>query len=97
MEGTFNSAKSQLKANYVQHFLTGEDKYKATYEAAQATMDSILMKAPDQEEPESIKKTHERSVVMLNQTGKVTSIPGQSWKYWTIGLLLLGTFGLSMF
>jgi len=54
MEGTFASAKNQYKSNYVQHVLTGEEKYKTAYESAEKTMQSILSQAPP-EEPEKLK------------------------------------------
>ena len=94
MEGTFTSAKNQFKLNYVQYFLTGEEKYKTTYEAAKQTMDSILDKAPEVEPEESLKETHERSHVKMHQN-PVTSIPTQGWKYWTLGLLTLSIIVLS--
>ena len=99
MEGTFDSAKNQYKSNYVQYFLTKEPKYKSAYETAQKTMDSILEKAPTPgEEPEKLKPTRERSYRAFHQkeTGQ-TSLPSQSWKYWTLGSLLLVTAGLAMF
>lgn len=94
MEGTFTSAKNQFKLNYIQHFLTGEEKYKGAYEAAKQTMESILDKAPESEPQESLKETHERSHVKFHQA-PVTSIPTQSWKYWTLGLLTLSIVVLS--
>lgn len=94
MEGTFASAKNQFKLNYIQHFLTGEEKYKDAYEAAKQTMDSILDKAPEPEPQASLKETHERSHVKLHQ-GSVTSIPTQGWKYWMLGLLSLSIVVLS--
>jgi hypothetical protein len=99
MEGTFDSAKSQFKSNYVQYALTNEAKYKTAYETAQKTMDSILEKAPDlNEEPEKLKPIRERSYTRFHQLQVTpTSIPSQSWKYWTLGSLLLVSFGLMMF
>ena len=95
MEGTFASAKNQFKLNYIQHFLTGEEKYKGAYEAAKQTMDSILDKAPELEPQASLKETHERSHVKLHQNYQTTSIPTQGWKYWMLGLLSLSIVVLS--
>jgi len=99
MEGTFDSAKNQYKSNYVQYFLTKEPKYKTAYETAQKTMDSILEKAPTRgEEPEKLKPTQERSYKIFHQESSgPTSLPSQTWKYWTLGSLLLVTAGLGMF
>jgi hypothetical protein len=99
MEGTFDSAKNQYKSNYVQYVLTKEAKYKTAYEAAQKTMDSILEKAPPPpEEPEKLKSIKERSYRDIKQEyPTVTSLPSQSWKYWTLGSLLLVTAALAMF
>ena len=99
MEGTFDSAKNQYKSNYVQYFLTKEPKYKSAYETAQKTMDSILEKAPTRaEQPEKLKPIQERSFRAFHQKAtSQTSLPSQSWKYWTLGSLLLVTAGLGMF
>lgn len=99
MEGTFDSAKNQYKSNYVQYFLTKEPKYKTAYEAAQKTMDSILEKAPTPgEEPEKLKPIRERSYRAFRQEEpNQTTLPTQSWKYWTLGSLLLLTSALAMF
>jgi hypothetical protein len=98
MEGTFDSAKNQYKSNYVQFFLTKEPKYKSAYETAQKTMDSILEKAPTTEEPEKLKPIRERSYRAIHQEEpNQMSIPSQSWKYWTLGSLLLVTSVLGMF
>jgi len=99
MEGTFDSAKNQYKLNYVQYVLTKEAKYKTAYEEAQKTMDSILAKAPDMnEEPEKLKPKREKSYTEFRQVQATpTSIPSQSWKYWTLGSLLLVSAGLMMF
>jgi len=96
MEGTFNSAKNQYQANYIQHALTGDDKYKQIYEAAQKKIESILDKAPPTEESEPLKSTQERSYTRVHQD-PVSSIPTQGWKYWALGSLLLLSFALSMF
>lgn len=88
MEGTFASAKNQYKSNYVQYALTNEEKYKTAYEAAQATMESILAKAPTQE-PEKLKPTSEKSYLRFHRDQSPTSLPSQSWKYWMLGSLLL--------
>jgi hypothetical protein len=95
MEGTFSSAKNQYQSNYVQHALTGEDKYKQAYEAAQNTMESILEKAPPQE-PESLKTIEQKTYQKIHQV-PVSSIPSQNWKYWTLGTGVLVSFVLSMF
>jgi CHASE3 domain sensor protein len=99
MEGTFDSAKNQYKSNYVQFFLTKEPKYKSAYETAQKTMDSILEKAPTPgQEPEKLKPIQERSYRAFHQeVSSQTSLPSQSWKYWTLGSLLLVTTVLGMF
>lgn len=98
MEGTFDSAKNQYKSNYVQYFLTKEEKYKSAYESAQKTMDTILESAPIQQEPEKLKPIREKSYKIFRQESSVpTSLPNQSWKYWTLGSLLLVTAGLGMF
>jgi hypothetical protein len=99
MEGTFDSAKNQYKSNYVQYFLTKEPKYKSAYETAQKTMDSILEKAPSSSmEPEKLKPIQERSYKTFRQEmSSQTSLPNQSWKYWTLGSLLLVTTVLGMF
>jgi hypothetical protein len=99
MEGTFDSAKNQYKSNYVQYVLTKEPKYKSAYEAAQKTMDSILEKAPTPgEEPEKLKPIRERSYREIHQEHPaLTSLPSQSWKYWTLGSLLLLSSVLAMF
>ena len=98
MEGTFDSAKNQYKSNYVQFFLTKEPKYKSAYETAQKTMDSILEKAPADQEPEKLKPTQERSYRAFHQEEpNQTSLPSQAWKYWTLGSLLLVSAGLGMF
>jgi len=98
MEGTFDSAKNQLKANYVQYFLTDDAKYKTSYETAQKTMDSILAKAPPSQEPEKLKPIKEKSYIGFRQeTSSPTSIPSQSWKYWALGTLLLVSSALAMF
>ena len=99
MEGTFNSAKSQYKSNYVQYELTNEPKYKAAYESAQKTMDSILAKAPAPgQEEEKLKPIREKSYTKVHQIqASPTSIPSQTWKYWTVGSLLLVSAGLMMF
>jgi hypothetical protein len=98
MEGTFDSAKNQYKSNYVQYFLTKEAKYKSAYELAQKTMDSILENAPPDQEPEKLKPIQERSYKIFHQeSSAATSLPSQSWKYWTLGSLLLVTAGLGMF
>lgn len=98
MEGTFDSAKNQYKSNYVQYFLTKEAKYKSAYELAQKTMDSILENAPPDQEPEKLKPIQERSYKIFRQESSApTSLPSQSWKYWTLGSLLLVTAGLGMF
>lgn len=96
MEGTFASAKNQYKSNYVQHVLTGEEKYKTAYESAQTAMDAILSKAP-QEEPEKLKPIAENSYKEFHQTPSPTSLPSQGWKYWTLGSLLLVGAVLAMF
>lgn len=95
METTFNSAKNQYKANYIQHALTGEEKYKIAYETAQKTIESILEKAP--EKPVPVKSTRERSFTGFRQEETPPSLPSQSWKYWTLGILLLGSIALAMF
>ena len=98
MEGTFDSAKNQYKSNYVQYFLTKEAKYKSAYELAQKIMDSILENAPPDQEPEKLKPIQERSYKIFHQeSSATTSLPSQSWKYWTLGSLLLVTAGLGMF
>ena len=96
MEGTFNSAKIQYQSNYVQHALTGEDKYKQAYEAAQNTMESILEKAPPEEEAEPLKTIEQKSYQKMHQV-PASSIPSQNWKYWTLGTALLVSFVLSSF
>ena len=96
MEGTFDSAKNQYKSNYVQFVLTKEPKYKTAYEAAQKTMDSILEKAPTPgQEPEKLKPIQERSYRVVHQ--EASGLPSQTWKYWTLGSLLVVTVGLRMF
>jgi hypothetical protein len=100
MEGTFDSAKSQYKTNYVQYELTNEKKYKTAYESAQKTMDSILAKAPATgQEEEKLKPMREKSYTTVHRLAAQapTSIPSQSWKYWTLGSLLLVSTGLMMF
>ena len=97
MEGTFASAKNQYKSNYVQYALTKEEKYKTAYEAAQATMDNILAKAPPAQEPEKLKPISEKSYINFHQTPSQTSLPSQGWKYWTLGSLLLVGAVLAMF
>jgi hypothetical protein len=98
MEGTFDSAKNQYKSNYVQFFLTKEPKYKSAYETAQKTMDSILEKAPTSGEPEKLKPKQERSYKIFHQqASSPTSLPSQTWKYWTLGSLLLVTTVLGTF
>ena len=96
MEGTFSSAKTQYKSNYVQHVLTGEEKYKTAYESAEKTMQSILSQAPP-EEPEKLKPIAEKSYKEFHQTPGPVSIPSHSWKYWTLGSLLLVGAVLAMF
>lgn len=96
MEGTFASAKNQYKSNYVQYALTSEENYKTAYEAAQATMDNILAKAPPQE-PEKLKPISEKSYINFHQTQSPASLPSQGWKYWTLGSLLLVGAVLAMF
>jgi len=95
MEGTFSSAKNQYQSNYVQHALTGDDKYKQAYESARMTMESILEKAPAQES-EPMKSTQEKTYQRFHQE-PVSSIPSQNWKYWTLGTAVLASFVLSMF
>jgi len=97
MEGTFDSAKNQFKANYIQYFLTNENKYKSAYETAQKTMDSILEKAPETPEPTNTKTTHEHSYSRLRQTTQPQTIQSQTWKYWTLGALVTVSAGLMMF
>jgi len=99
MEGTFDSAKNQYKSNYVQYFLTKEPKYKSAYETARETMESILEKAPPPgQEPEKLKPIQERSYrTFRQQSSGPTSLPSQSWKYWTLGSLLLVTAALGTF
>ena len=93
----FDSAKNQFKLNYVQYFLTGEPKYKAAYESAQNTMDTVLSHAPDEESAEPLKEVYERSYTKLGQARQSpTSLPTQSWKYWTLGCLLIGITALSI-
>lgn len=99
MEGTFDSAKNQFKSNYVQYFLTQEPQYKSAYETAQKTMDSILEKAPPPTQPqEPLKPVKERSYKLLRQEStSQTSLPSQSWKYWTLGILVPLSLVLKMF
>ena len=97
MEGTFASAKNQYKLNYVQFFLTKEPKYKTTYETAQKTMDDILSRAPPPFEHQELKPIKEKSYSRLRQESSPTSLPSQSWKYWTLAPLVVVSFGLSMF
>ena len=98
MEGTFASAKNQYKLNYVQYFLTKEPKYKTTYEAAQKTMDDILSRAPPPVEHKELKPIKEKSYTLLRRESSApTSLPSQSWKYWTLAPLVVVSFGLSMF
>lgn len=99
MEGSFDSAKNQFKTNYIQYFLTQEDQYKTAYTGAQKIMDSILDKDPGAPPviPKQMKSTHERSFATLKRTSdSPTSIPNQTWKYWTLGSLLVVSIGLSM-
>jgi hypothetical protein len=96
MEGTFDSAKNQFKANYIQYFLTEQSKYKDAYESAQKTMDSILENTPDTpKEPIKLKPIREKSYTTVRQASQ-EAVPTQSWKYWTLGSLLLVTTVLSL-
>ena len=99
MEGTFDSAKNQFKSNYVQYFLTQEPQYKSAYETAQKTMDSILEKAPPPTQPqEPLKPIKERSYKLLHQDStSPISLPSQTWKYWTLGILVPVSLVLKMF
>jgi len=99
MEGTFDSAKNQFKSNYVQHFLTQEPQYKSAYETAQKTMDTILEKAPPPTElPQAFKPVKERSYKLLHQPStSQTTLPSQTWKYWTLGILVPLSLVLKMF
>lgn len=99
MEGTFDSAKNQFKSNYIQYFLTQEPQYKLAYETAQKTMDSILEKAPPSTElPRAFKPVKERSYKLLHQDStSPISLPSQTWKYWTLGILVPVSLVLKMF
>lgn len=94
MEATFNAAKSQYKSNYVEFALTGEQKYKKSYEEAKKTLDSVVSNAPEPYVPEPVKPIMEKS---YKNHQDIVTIPSQSWKYWAIAALLFSTTLLGMF
>ena len=86
----FQSATSQLKSNFVQYSLTGDPKSKSAYEAAQASLDSLFSSVPPSEEEHPKKKNDDaKSILGIPFASLPTSSPSQTWKYWTIGGLVV--------
>jgi hypothetical protein len=96
METAFNSAKSQFQSNYIQYELTRDEKYKTAYETAQRTIESILAKAPQAQEPVRLKTTREKSYIAAHQAPP-EAIPSPLWRYLALGTLLLLTTVLATF
>ena len=80
--------------NYIQYKITGDERYKAAYEAAQNTLDTYVRSQPDEET--SFKKVFETSKVYetVPSSSLPPSSPSQTWKYWAIGSLLTVSVGL---
>jgi len=88
----FQSATSQLKSNFVQYSLTGDPKAKTAYETAQASLDALFASAPPEEEHPKKKHDDAKSILGISSASLPSSIPGQTWKYWTIaGLTVVMT------
>jgi hypothetical protein len=86
----FQSATSQLKSNFVQYSLTGDPKSKSAYEAAQASLDALFASAPPEEEEQPKKKyDNAKSILGIPSASLPSSSSSQTWKYWTIGGLVV--------
>jgi hypothetical protein len=85
----FQSATSQLKSNFVQYSLTGDPKSKSAYEAAQASLDALFASAPPEEEQPKKKYDNAKSILGISSASLPSSSSSQTWKYWTIGGLVV--------
>jgi len=85
----------QYRMNYIQYKVTGDERYKAAYEAAQNTLDTYLRSQPAPEET-GFKQTYEtaKRFESIPESSLPTPRSSPVWKYWAIGSLLLVSGGL---
>jgi hypothetical protein len=100
MEGTFNSAKQAYQYNFVQFSLTGEEKYRKAYTAAQDSIQKILaeMKTPEQPEQRNYHEMHDVAKSRLGrlQVHSTPPMPNLTWQYIATGVLVAIVAGLTM-
>jgi hypothetical protein len=89
MDATFNSAIAQYRSNFLQYSLTNQPKYKAAYEAAQQTIESILSSGPEPVPDDTkTKQEYDRAKTIQGIIMPITMAPsGVTWQYWTAGAL----------
>ena len=85
------STLEQYRMNYIQFATTGDPKYRASYEAAQKTLDTFL-------QSQTLEDDRVQQIYNHSKTIPSTSLPpprpSQTWKYWAIGILGLVSVGL---